>query len=194
MATYPPRACLVCGKEFIPEFSGNVCCSKECKQIRIREQKTASDVRRGRFAPNDTDWLNTQYETLLQRYRKDIDFYEAEIERLKALPGESDELDAVLESDTDAEMNKLASEYVISKGPKRKRLKSEFEFESGLESYPAKPSKAKRHTTLDDNGYLPPARTCHDCGKPTNNYRCDACAAKWKKKHGVMGTMSTVEE
>lgn len=28
-------------------------------------------------------------------------------------------------------------------------------------------------------------RKCHDCGKPTTNYRCPLCLAKWKRKHGV---------
>ena len=30
-----------------------------------------------------------------------------------------------------------------------------------------------------------PQRFCHDCGKPTSDYRCPKCRAKWKKKHGV---------
>lgn len=29
------------------------------------------------------------------------------------------------------------------------------------------------------------ARRCHDCGKPTPDYRCPACLAKWRRKHGV---------
>lgn len=28
-------------------------------------------------------------------------------------------------------------------------------------------------------------RRCHDCGKPTNNYRCDKCWQKWRKKNHV---------
>lgn len=28
---------------------------------------------------------------------------------------------------------------------------------------------------------LPPSRKCHDCGRPTNNYRCAEC---WAKKVG----------
>lgn len=28
-------------------------------------------------------------------------------------------------------------------------------------------------------------RKCHDCGKPTYNYRCTPCTAKWKRKHAV---------
>ena len=28
-------------------------------------------------------------------------------------------------------------------------------------------------------------RKCHDCGRPTTNYRCDKCLTKWKIKNGV---------
>lgn len=28
-------------------------------------------------------------------------------------------------------------------------------------------------------------RKCHDCGKPTYNYRCTACHEKFRLKHGV---------
>ena len=28
-------------------------------------------------------------------------------------------------------------------------------------------------------------RQCHDCGKRTNNYRCNECLEAWKTKHGV---------
>lgn len=31
---------------------------------------------------------------------------------------------------------------------------------------------------LHNNFGLKPKRKCHDCGKPTNNYRCSACWAK----------------
>lgn len=28
-------------------------------------------------------------------------------------------------------------------------------------------------------------RKCHDCGKPTSDYRCQECWKKWRRKHGV---------
>lgn len=28
-------------------------------------------------------------------------------------------------------------------------------------------------------------RRCHDCGKPTPDYRCAECLRKWRKKYGV---------
>lgn len=30
------------------------------------------------------------------------------------------------------------------------------------------------------------ARACHDCGKPTSDYRCRACLEAWRRKHGVV--------
>ena len=29
------------------------------------------------------------------------------------------------------------------------------------------------------------SRTCHDCGKPTDNYRCEKCLRRWRLQHGV---------
>jgi len=31
----------------------------------------------------------------------------------------------------------------------------------------------------------PGLRKCHDCGRPTPDYRCPACRKKWQIKHGV---------
>lgn len=28
-------------------------------------------------------------------------------------------------------------------------------------------------------------RKCHDCGRPTSDYRCPACLRAWRQKHGV---------
>ena len=28
-------------------------------------------------------------------------------------------------------------------------------------------------------------RKCHDCGKPTTDYRCPACLAAWRRRNGV---------
>lgn len=32
---------------------------------------------------------------------------------------------------------------------------------------------------------LEPTRNCHDCGKPTSNYRCNDCWVKWKIKNNI---------
>ena len=31
----------------------------------------------------------------------------------------------------------------------------------------------------------PGQRRCHDCGRPTSDYRCCACQARWRRRHGV---------
>lgn len=28
-------------------------------------------------------------------------------------------------------------------------------------------------------------RRCHDCGKPTSDYRCPRCLTRWRRKHNV---------
>lgn len=38
---------------------------------------------------------------------------------------------------------------------------------------------------------LPPSRTCHDCGAPTNNYRCAECWAKIQ--HGLNSDIAAEE-
>ena len=30
-----------------------------------------------------------------------------------------------------------------------------------------------------------PGRRCHDCGRPTPDYRCPACWAAFRRRHGV---------
>ena len=37
-------------------------------------------------------------------------------------------------------------------------------------------------------------RACHDCGRPTWNYRCHDCDTKHKKKHGVTGSANDYGE
>jgi hypothetical protein len=37
-------------------------------------------------------------------------------------------------------------------------------------------------------------RKCHDCHRPTWNYRCAECDAKHKKKHGVTGSANDYGE
>lgn len=37
-------------------------------------------------------------------------------------------------------------------------------------------------------------RPCHDCKKPTWDYRCPACQAKWRNKYGVSPMINDAEE
>lgn len=49
-------------------------------------------------------------------------------------------------------------------------------------------SPLEDHMTTEKNmpaGAVAPSRKCHDCKRPTNNYRCPACLSKWRAKYGV---------
>lgn len=46
------------------------------------------------------------------------------------------------------------------------------------------PPKAKsKRLSSKTTGYLAPKRKCHDCKRPTDNYRCPECWAKYRAKH-----------
>lgn len=47
-------------------------------------------------------------------------------------------------------------------------------------------SKARNARVASSNrkGMIP-YRACHDCGKPTYDYRCPECLEKWRRKHNV---------
>lgn len=37
------------------------------------------------------------------------------------------------------------------------------------------------------------SRACHDCGKPTTDYRCPACQKAFRQRHGVAADASCTE-
>jgi len=37
-------------------------------------------------------------------------------------------------------------------------------------------------------------RRCHDCGRPTTDYRCPACLAAWRRRNGVPGAGGEADE
>lgn len=41
--------------------------------------------------------------------------------------------------------------------------------------------------------YCAPKRKCHDCGRPTNNYRCPRCLSKWRIKNGIAAEPTCVD-
>lgn len=42
-----------------------------------------------------------------------------------------------------------------------------------------------RDVCATERSHSIPRRVCHDCGKATANYRCDACWARFRAKHDV---------
>lgn len=39
-----------------------------------------------------------------------------------------------------------------------------------------------------------PKRKCHDCGRPTDDYRCPVCLRKWRQKNGVSESACGIDE
>ena len=39
-----------------------------------------------------------------------------------------------------------------------------------------------------------PKRKCHDCGRPTDDYRCPVCLRKWRQKNGVSESAYGIDE
>lgn len=39
-----------------------------------------------------------------------------------------------------------------------------------------------------------PKRRCHDCGRPTDDYRCPVCLRKWRQKNGVSESAYGIDE
>lgn len=65
MMGYGKRFCLVCGKEYEAEYASQLVCCKECKRSRVRMQ--VREKRGG--ADIEMEWLNCQYERLLESVR-----------------------------------------------------------------------------------------------------------------------------
>ena len=56
------------------------------------------------------------------------------------------------------------------------------------------PRRPKASSEKSEYGYskeLRPSRLCHDCKKPTNDYRCPACLNLWRKKNCITGCGDT---
>lgn len=64
---------------------------------------------------------------------------------------------------------------------RRKKEREEQEAAEIKRRKEAKYAKAKKH----DGTRSKYSRKCHDCGKPTNNYRCPTCLEKWRIKNCV---------
>lgn len=45
--------------------------------------------------------------------------------------------------------------------------------------------KKTTHPAKNDRYDNPAKRTCHDCGRPTNNYRCPDCWKAFRERYGI---------
>lgn len=140
--TYKHRKCEYCDKEFIPLSSGQLYCSPECKL----EMKRA--YRREALCA-DIDWLNSKYESLLDKNKKQH--------------GKDYEL--------------LRHDYLVTHDYN--------ELNKEIKDNDLTAEKSGHLDAGEDDEAAKGNRKCHDCGRPTYNYRCTPCTAKWKKKHAV---------
>lgn len=59
------------------------------------------------------------------------------------------------------------------------------DYDEVLESILGTETKRTKQKTRYKHG-TPCAWRCHDCGRPTDTYRCPKCKEKWLKKHNVL--------
>lgn len=57
----------------------------------------------------------------------------------------------------------------------------------------SKPENIGKHKNKDIYDEPKPKRRCHDCGTPTDNYRCKNCRDKWRRKNRVADGEETCE-
>lgn len=48
------------------------------------------------------------------------------------------------------------------------------------------PKQRKKKTNPVEKKVKIYLRTCHDCGKPTSDYRCADCLSKWRQKNHIV--------
>lgn len=53
------------------------------------------------------------------------------------------------------------------------------------EAFAAMQEMAMRGEREEEEDTPPATRKCHDCGKPTTNYRCAQCRMRFLAKHGI---------
>ena len=56
------------------------------------------------------------------------------------------------------------------------------------------PVRDERRMALAEKRGIGALRKCHDCGRPTSNFRCPACHAKWRVKNGLAPMRSVFDE
>ena len=56
------------------------------------------------------------------------------------------------------------------------------------------PAREANHSLRDKDYMKSRMRKCHDCQTLTWDYRCPACAQKWRSKHGISPLINDAEE
>lgn len=174
------RKCVVCGKEFQTCKPNRKYCSEECKRKAARdkekERKAAARKKMGRHPRfgmhrKTCDFCGHEFVALSAKGRycsqecRDKVHLQRKFERRKK---EHPELVRVCPCCGKEFLCSETFPVYCSHVCKRKME-------------PPKP-QAKRLSSKT-TGYLAPKRKCHDCKRPTDNYRCPECWEKYRAKH-----------
>ena len=160
---YGARECPRCGKAFQARYPAQVFCGAVCEKL---HREKLAERRRARAEAghcSDLDWVNGQLEDALAS------------KRAKPRAGHKKEAGPKAAKQEGKNMGKekkaaSASGHVASAPKPRKAMGQS-------------PAKAPRANKPRQRGSA--MRKCHDCGKPTPDYRCRACLAKWRQAQGV---------
>ena len=222
---YGTAYCKTCGSKFPVRRPRQIFCSPKCKRgwrnhLRRRHywqdfeeincmlecalEKLAMQIREFAHAKNEKEelaFLRTEAERL-QKENDNNRFIQLELENAQMettklviknqnLREEKEELEWQLKK-----MGKLKPKPAAKTEQKTKQ-EPEIKQEAKAEAKQVpEPKEAKnelaRHKKPDPQDTK---RKCHDCGKPTTNYRCDECLQKWRVKNGLSrSTQSGLQE
>ena len=161
-----PVICKVCGQKFLPRNSSQTICSDKCVQTRIATQSPPKEQK-----PKPTGVCkicgNTFVKTVPNRvYCSECCSRKAEKARDQLRYAESRH-----KKEERRECLICGKEFVV-RGPNARYCSKSCKYKG-----------ARAHIEIAFASSS--IRKCHDCGKPTTNYRCAECLTKWKIKNGL---------
>lgn len=154
------KVCLVCKKHFKAADEAEECCSAECRNLLSAEKEKG----KLHICAECGKYFGSNAPAVKYCSTECRDAAE------KKRKGEPEEFVCA----TCGKAFRLAR-----KGQSRKYCSPECA-DKGRRAYQVQRSMEIRNSLLP-----PPTRKCHDCGKPTDDYRCAECKAKWRAKYGV---------
>lgn len=175
------RKCVVCGKEFQTFKPNQKYCCQACKSkvayYKDKEKKEAAGHKKMGRNPHfgmhrkTCDFCGHEFVALSAKGRycsqecRDKVHLQRKFERRKK---EHPELVRVCPC--------CGKEFLCSKA---NPVYCSYVCKRKMEPPKSQPKRLSSKTT----GYLAPKRKCHDCKRPTDNYRCPECWEKYRAKH-----------
>lgn len=180
------RKCNYCGAEYVARTSRQKFCSASCKRkhgyrVYYARKTGKYDPTKRYVAPTFKKCLYCGEEFQQRRSAQKYCSHNCAVKAYKypELDLIQDADDALIQDQTDpCEVCKR----IFSSTPQERK--------SCSPDCPVKRILASRQELIADLT-PPPTRKCHDCGKPTNNYRCPICLAKWRKIHKVKSSQNS---